>query len=180
MDKRLFLAIKLPHNYIENFQKISQENGFRGIRWTNLNNLHLTIYFLGDVKEENLPELEKQLQVIQDLHVFSLKFNKITLAPPNHSPRMIWVQFYPQENFDKLNQIIYQATKNISHQKPNLKQIPHITLARFKNLVDYEKITLPHLKLNDLKIQKIELMSSLLTSQGAWHTTISNFVLQYD
>lgn len=180
MNKRLFLAIALPDNYISIFKEISRKNNFKGIRWTNLDNLHLTIYFLGNVKEKNLSALEKQLQIIQDLPIFSLRFNKITLAPPDRSPRMIWAQFYPQESFNALNQKIYQATKNISHQKPHLKQIPHITLARLKNWADFRKITLPQVKLNDLKIQKIELISSVLTPQRAQYATISDFKLDYD
>ena len=49
MKKRLFLAIPLTEEIKSELDKYKNEMGLEGVRWIPSENLHVTLYFLGDV-----------------------------------------------------------------------------------------------------------------------------------
>jgi len=55
MTKRLFIAIPLPSTEIVRLTDYFKLLNWDRVSWTKPENLHLTIYFLGDVKIKNLP-----------------------------------------------------------------------------------------------------------------------------
>jgi 2'-5' RNA ligase len=86
---RAFIALDLPReaiNQIEETQKmLAKKNIFRG-KFTESENLHLTLKFLGEIEEEKAEEVKRRLAEIKmgefearlgEVGVFSKKFIKI-------------------------------------------------------------------------------------------------------
>ncbi|HEY7162762.1 MAG TPA: RNA 2',3'-cyclic phosphodiesterase, partial [Acidobacteriota bacterium] len=91
---RLFVAIKLPEQIEAKLEELQHQlKPFaRDAKWVNHLGIHLTIKFLGEVKEEKLPEIEKALEEC------SLEFGRIKIEvsgcgyfPNERRPAVLWV-----------------------------------------------------------------------------------------
>ncbi len=77
---RLFIGIKmddLAKKKINNYFKLFYENNVRG-NYTKINNLHMTLVFLGEVDEERVPDLKDIIKSI-NLDTNKLHLTKISL-----------------------------------------------------------------------------------------------------
>src|SRR3989338_5012993 len=100
--KRLFLAIPLSQYFLELFERYQKSSSLKNIRWIPAQNLHITVYFLGDVEEQKIKSLSDQLRThLSTLSPFVLEFEKILFAPPHRPPRMVWATFAPHPEYQK-------------------------------------------------------------------------------
>lgn len=179
MEKRLFIAIPLSQEILENLEEYKKAVRFPNVRWIPKDNLHITLYFLGDTKEELIPNLvEKLKSAYSAIKEFDLIFEKITFAPPNRDARMIWAQFQKNINYENLVKLTAEIVKAVTQnvQTYNAKDlIPHVTLARFKFPLDATKIILKQSVVQNLHISACQLFESELNSNGSIYTLISEF-----
>ena len=107
---RTFLALELPAAFKK--ELITKINSFKtfnssGVKWVEDRNLHITLQFIGDTREDHLKELAENFQrIISDLKQVRLQNPQIQLIPGKH-PRVIWV------NFDAVDQDIYRISSKI-------------------------------------------------------------------
>ena len=131
---RCFVAIDLPReaiNQIEEIQKkIKKQNLFTG-KFTESENLHLTLKFLGEIEKEKIEEVKKKLKEIEspvfeanlgEAGIFSKEFIKI-----------IWVKLNGKGIFE-LQKKIDEDLKELFI--PEKRFMSHITIARVKNVKD--------------------------------------------
>ena len=183
MKKRLFLAIPLSEEIKNELDKYKNETVLESIRWIPSKNLHITLYFLGDVKEEEIPELIDDVNsALLNTKSFSLIFEKMTFAPPNETPRMIWVQFKKHKNYDELCRILYNAAHKFSNRptsKPDdsKENIAHITIARFKKEQGTQGTNLKQPQITNLVVKSCHLMESKPNSDGSVYSTVATFFL---
>ena len=179
MTKRLFIAIPLPLKEIAKLTDYFKSLGWTSVRWTKPENLHLTIYFLGDVEIENLPPLKAKIQeTVQEIKPFTLEFDQIKFGPPDQEPTMLWVVFKDNSADFNFRQKIFLAVRDfltLANNRPP-KLIPHLTLAKFKD-GGYNKIIKP-LELADLPVVKCQLIESLLTKSGSIYTVLAEYDLK--
>jgi 2'-5' RNA ligase len=165
----------------ESFFQLSQKNShIKKIRWTPAENLHITLFFIGEVEEHNLDKIKLALHdVLNGQHSFALEFDEIELRGRKH-PSMLWGKFKKSESFSSLSEKIYKSlrefmTIEVAHKDP----VPHCTLARIKTHVDLESlnknITLPASSLN---IDRIELWQTEQTKEGVKYKCLEEFPLQ--
>lgn len=178
MYHRLFLAIPLPESYLDAFSSLAEQYNIRGVGWTARENLHITLYFLGDIDEEEMAKMVKLLNGLKEIKSFDLDFRELAFAPPARPPRMIWAEFSHSQNFDRLVTETYRACKDFISAPPARSQIPHITLARFKDWADFREIQLPQLALEPIQVKKVKLMSSDLTPQGPIYREVQSVKLK--
>jgi len=179
MKKRLFFAINFSQNLKLELSKILQKFDLP-VRFTALENLHLTLLFLGNIEEKNIPEILNAAQkALLDIPAFNLEFNKIVLSPGS---RMIWL-------LGKQNRVLSSLYENLKKEisalnlKIKLDNRPykaHATLARikfpqrkevfkkWKNLAFEKK----------LAVRSIELLESKLLKNGAKYKIIKKFPLK--
>lgn len=177
MKIRLFIAIELPKELKEEIAVYRREiikDLVNLPSLTTIENLHITVSFIGGVEESLIDGFIIKLKEIQtSLKPFSLQFKETILAPPGRFHSMIWVIYEKSSEYTQLtkvvNTIIVSYLKNhrhpiylSSHQEP----IPHITLARFKDKISLPDQTFPSLSVNSLDIKSITLMQSQLSSKG--------------
>jgi 2'-5' RNA ligase len=147
---RCFVAIELPReviNYIREIQALlKKKNLFYG-KFTEPENLHLTLKFIGEIDEGMVEDVRARLKKIDfsdfesslgDVGVFSRKFLK-----------MIWIKldgrgiFNLQKKVDEVLDGLFE---------PEQRFMSHITIARLKG-VPNEKEFLEYIK--KVKIKKI-------------------------
>jgi len=183
MNKRLFLAIPLSTEIQEELGQYKKQINLENISWTQPQDLHITLYFLGNVKKKSIPSLIENLNAnFLGIKPFILKFEKITFAPPNKKPRMIWAQFKNNSSYESLYKETGKAIVNfvINNMKKNKNKrlIPHITMARFRFLKNAHNVKLQQSKLPDLIANSCILMESQLNINEPTYTNIYSFLLK--
>jgi RNA 2',3'-cyclic 3'-phosphodiesterase len=132
---RIFLATPLPPAWSESFLEISKKNSIlEKIRWTPPDNLHITLFFIGEVEESNLENILSELEKLFEAQKsFILEFENVELRGKKSHPSMLWGKFRKSEMFSQLSEKIFHSVKefmtiDVVHNDP----IPHCTLARIK------------------------------------------------
>lgn len=188
MPRRIFIAINLPEkirNQLVNYQKKWPE---LPIRWTKKDNLHITLVFIGYVKDEEIPEI---CQIVEEIagknNIFTISLNKIVYAPPKKMPpRMVWVSGEKSEQLTKLQ----RASENSLLASPlrgDIKQgkrlySPHVTLGRIKRW-DFKQLEIeerPNINEDvsfSFEVNSIEIMESQLKRTGAEYTVLESVPL---
>ena len=132
---RLFIGIKLDNRVNSIINKICDNLYNEGIRgnYTNKNNIHLTLSFLGEINESKEKEIT---EVIDSLDVTNIKEIKITGISVLKD--MIILNVEKSKELDCLYNELYNKLINLNYKLDNRHFFPHITLVREKNK-DYKK-----------------------------------------
>lgn len=174
---RCFIAIDLSREAINEIKKIQQliwkKNLFTG-KITELENLHLTLKFCGEINKNKILEIKKRLNEIK-LDNFECEFGEIGFFS-KEIIRIIWI---------KLNgRGIFELQKKIDERLNDLFEsefrfMSHITIARIKNVKD-KKGFLDYLK--NIKIKKIKFKidsfyfkKSELTAEGPVYEDLEKY-----
>lgn len=141
-SKRLFISIPPSAHLVVALTAYAKEIGYHEhIHWTTTENIHMTVLFLGNVKEAHTPLVIKAVEkAAKRIHPFALTFERFTLGPPGKRKYMFWARFKNNPSFTALaaafKRELRMASKehsarivDLSRTKPPL---PHITLARMK------------------------------------------------
>ncbi len=192
--RRIFIAINLPDKIkteLENLEKetndlFPQELREEMMRWLKKENIHLTLLFIGYVKDEEIPQVCQVVKKIaQTQRPFSLKFEKLCYGPPKTSPpRLIWTDI---EKKPELLEIAKKLKKDMA-EAGILKRIekrefsPHITLARIKTWYwrKIEPEERPEIEKEidfNFEVKSIEVMESKLKRTGAEYSVVESMTL---
>jgi len=146
-----------------------------GIVKTKIDNLHLTLQFLGEVDEELIPQIQIILNTVAVQHQpFILSFAQLGAFPNWDQPHSIWIGVSCPNLKELQNELAQQLIKLVPTMdtKPF---VPHLTLARIKSIPkDIDKIeSMTNFSIPTVSVTHIDLMASTLTSQGPIHTILS-------
>lgn len=175
--KRCFIALDLPReiiNEIKGIQELIKKKTLITGRYTDTENLHLTLKFLGEIEDEKIKEIRKRLKEIKfnsfnaelgEVGVFSKKFIKI-----------IWIKL---KGAEKLQKEIDNKLKGLFESENRF--MSHITITRVKyvenrkELIEYLKSIKP--KKNKFKVKVFFLKKSELLSEGSVYSDIEKYDL---
>jgi len=167
---RLFIAVDLTGTMKKNLETIFF--GIPGARWVALDQLHLTVRFIGEVDGALFLDIKNTLEEIS-ISPFDIQLKGVGHFPPRGTPRVIWVGLEKSESVQLLRKKIDGALLRIGIEPEGRKFSPHITLARLKN-TPLQKVA-DFLSANGLfsqepfQIDDFKLYSSILTPKGAIH-----------
>jgi 2'-5' RNA ligase len=171
---RTFIALPLPEeikNFLANIQDELKPLNLDA-KWVEPQNIHLTLKFLGEIKEEKLPLIKKIMDdLCKDTENFKISLSYLGTFPPKGIPRVIWVGIEEGEKQTKdLAQKLEEKLKGIGIPKEKRPFSSHITLARLRSSKNtkslIEKLNKQE-KFNKIFFaQKINLYKSTLTPQG--------------
>jgi len=139
MRKRVFFALPVTKGLYPKIYRLEKELSKKlKINWIPVENLHLTILFLGYLKEEDLFILDKTIDFLKNNYPecfkkISLKIKKIDYGPP-YKKRMVWLYIEKNEKLEKIRNIIIRKISEygINFKMENRDFLPHINLARLK------------------------------------------------
>jgi 2'-5' RNA ligase len=157
---------------------------FKGIRPVKPNQLHLTLKFLGEVSENRLVEIEKELHLIELLS-FETELSHMGFFPNEHRPRVIWIGLSEgKSQLITLAREIDERLSKIGFPKEKRKFSPHLTVGRIKRLYpDEQQKVVDYIHSIDSVVGKKEVIKSFifkkstLTPQGAIYENLAEFPL---
>ncbi len=159
--KRLFVAIELPKSLKTKLGSLQKNYHIPDLRWIPLENLHITLYFFGEIDEKHLEPIKKKLTALtQSNFSFSLTLESFTPMPPQN-PRMIWAHYKSNSQFANLVKQIRTASIGITSERKNKQDaIPHITCARSKKPIinipiGLRSVSLPPLPVTEIALNRI-------------------------
>ncbi len=182
--RRVFIAINLPKEIKEKLEDLEKEIAdmfpqevSRGlIRWVKKENLHLTLLFIGYVKDEEIPKI---CQIVKEAtegqKSFSLKFERVGYGPPEKiPPRLIWLDLEKKPELltlaEKLKKEMAEAGILRRIEKRGFS--PHITLARIKSwqwkrIEPEERPEIEREISLIFEVKSVEVMESILKRTGS-------------
>jgi len=128
---RCFIAIDFTDEIIKEVARVQEELGkikFRG-KLTELENLHLTLKFLGEIDENKVKEIRKKLGEIK-FKEFEGKTGRIGTFSIRGNPRIVWVKVEGKEIWD-LQKEIDRGMGELGF-KIEERFMSHLTIARLK------------------------------------------------
>lgn len=175
---RLFIAIELPEEIKKELERF--QTGIPGARLVPVEQIHLTLAFLGETDEETAKKLTAGLAKIQ-ADSFQLFSSGIGCFPNRQRPRVIWTGLKPEPNLLKLAAAVHESVLASGIALEERPFSPHITLARIK-LPRSRELTAfldkhSGLTLKPFSVREFTLFQSRLTSQGAEHIPLRIFPL---
>lgn len=189
---RLFIAIALPEEVrrrIADFQRECQ-GGLRGkfIRWTPVEQVHLTLRFLGDVSSAAVPELEAALRrACEGVAGFELSAGGSGCFFPiqnRDKPRVLWIGVSGAvEALAELQARVVRETQTWGEVEAR-EFHAHLTIGRVKNAPPPALREIAHCaqtfacgELGRWCVSEVLLMRSELSSAGARHGTLAKIAL---
>lgn len=135
ITSRVFAAIPVPHRVgkeiLGEAEVISRD--FPGLRKPAADDLHITIEFLGDVGNTELPRVCRELEdSARELSPFSIAFgNWGTFPGPGKAARVLWLGVSEgRTELEQLNQSFGDQVRDLGTAGNAKAYIPHLTLAR--------------------------------------------------
>lgn len=178
---RCFVALDLPRevmNHVKEIQdKIQKKNLFIG-KFTEKENLHLTLKFLGEISEDTVEKVKGRLKGIK-LGSFEAKLREVGAFSSKYKSyvRVIWAKL---ENCGRLQKEVDNALEGLFEKEHRF--MGHITIARIKKvknkaeLLDYVK----NIKIKELKFKmdKFFLKKSELFETGPVYEDLEVYCLE--
>lgn len=183
MMNRLFIALNVPDIVLDEIYSIRNEIYPAGesVKWESKEKLHITLKFLGDVKEYKIEEIVQSLnEISKSTDSFECEFDKFGMFYKRNTPRILWLGTPYNNNIQDLHIKIDTSMSRLGFDKEIRKFKAHLTLLRIKGNEDLKKLEkFRQLELKPIKFraQNIELIKSELKPAGSVYTIIKSFKL---
>jgi 2'-5' RNA ligase len=133
---RLFTAIDLSSEILLRLERLlSALRPEAFIKWSPLDNLHITTKFIGEWPELRVPELHEALHRVVRRQSFDVELKDLGWFPGERSPRVLWLGVENNAELKTLAAEIEQVLLGLGIPKEDREFSPHLTLARIKGPV---------------------------------------------
>lgn len=183
---RSFIAIDLEPEIKKTLQDLIQKLKKTGadVRWVNLQGMHLTLKFLGEVAADAMPAVEAVMQLAASGHPgFPLALHGTGVFPGGKNPRVLWIGITEEPELMGLQDDIDQGLEMEGYPREQRAFHPHLTLGRVKSPSGVREAVLELEKYRDVSfgemtVRKVVLFESLLRPQGAEYRVAAEFNLR--
>ena len=163
----------------------SLKSGLRNenIKWTNPENIHITLSFLGDTEEEMISAVNTMLkEKCEGFGKFELVIKGSGVFKSLADPRVIWTGIELSPGLIRLNEVIKDGLKKTGIRIEDRPFNPHLTLGRIKTVKDKNVLKSLLDKYQNLEIQKtvtdeVILFESILLNTGPIYKPIGKYKL---
>ncbi len=186
--KRLFLAIPIKtadNGFIPLIDGLKRQLAHeKRINWVRPLNIHLTLKFIGDTPNEDIPKIiETVEEMLKNHKSFTMDFNRTGIFGSRYAPRVLWMGMNetPQELYN-LEEDTLTAFDKLGYLRDRQNFVPHITLGRIKELCEkqyFQKIVSSIEQKSYIKqeVNEIILFQSILRPEGATYKELKKFQL---
>ncbi len=178
---RLFVAVDLPAELREEIAGMMDR--VHGARWANPKQLHITLRFLGDTAEAELPHLIERLSTVEQ-QAFQLRLCGVGVFPEPREgrrekpPRVLWLGIQPTEELATLKHAV-DAALSVAPEEAQFS--PHLTLARFSTRPDRTLSEFLRTREGYTSaywwVRDFHLYQSTLRREGALHARVASYPL---
>jgi len=152
------------------------------LKWSPVYNLHVTLKFIGEWPEENLPQLEDALRSLTRRPAIPLEVRGLGWFPNPHNPRVFWVAVHG-DALATLAQATDSALEPLGIPKENRAFTAHLTLARIKEPTPLDGMRhaiakLESAEFGSFQADRFYLYRSQPGSAGSIYTKLSEYCFQ--
>jgi 2'-5' RNA ligase len=157
---RSFIAIDFSSEVLRNIEQVSdqlrQRIGDSAVRWVPVDNIHLTLKFLGNVPAGQMDALAQALKAASTGQSgFEVEVEKLGAFPKISQPRVIWVGM---KESDELLVLYHRIEGQIERLGFASEQRPfrgHLTLGRVSDRCSKQELNLITQELRDVQVTSL-------------------------
>lgn len=190
MSRRLrtFIAVDLGKPLRERLVALQAQLAQSGaaVKWVETENLHVTLLFLGEVDERELPPLCRAVSVVCGRHDrFDLRLETVGCFPNPRRPRVVWAGVGAgASELVALHDALEPPLLELGcYRREERQYTPHITLGRVQSDQSADALTATLLKQarwrgGEVEVREVQVMSSQLTPRGPEYAVLSRAKLR--
>jgi len=185
---RLFIALPLPPSPVEHLagliERLREQGG--AVKWVKPENIHITVRFLGDTDEAQVPQIKAALNEIAPRYdVIDTTIFRLGGFPNLNRPRVIWAGMDGSvEAMQKMARQIEHAMRDLGFEKDKKSFKPHLTLGRVRDPGGLEALSgfMKDLRFDDIPmtLDRLVLFQSTLTPRGPIYDRLHEAPLAQD
>lgn len=150
------------------------------IRWVAPETMHLTLQFLGDVPQSQIPSIQEAITTSTAcFSTIPIHIGSVGSFPSFTKPQVLWLGISADNTLEKLASQLQAALRPLGF-KPEKEFMPHLTLGRLNRMANGEQqklasTTLAHWQSVDIgedQLQEVVLYQSDLTQNGPIYTAL--------
>ena len=179
---RLFIGIELPEDLKSSAaasagrvrEHIAAAAPGAQVRWVVPANLHITIWFLGEVREPRVEALTAALKEPLDVRPFTLRVGGAGAFPPSGAPRAIWLGIAAgREGLVAIHDRLRSRLVPLGFEPDGREYNPHLTVARVKDVRPPGRTAMRRAlregtgDIGECEVAKATLFASRLTPRGS-------------
>lgn len=184
---RLFVALEIPSAiraplaaFLDDLRGLKARPSTPKIRWTPVENLHVTLKFIGSVVPEKLAGIRTALEHVRSERPVELRFRGIGWFPDGNRPRVIWAGVAGSRNITRLAGDLDGALTKLGVPGQDRAFTPHLTLARcepgaisapLRDAIEKQSLQ----EFGTWLTNEFHLIESKLKPSGAEYTTLQSF-----
>jgi 2'-5' RNA ligase len=183
---RIFFAVDLPVPTKEKLSvfihRLKEKANQDKIRWTKVENLHITLQFLARVETKDLPVMiKKTREALRKNHSGLFSLGSLQLFPNENHPHVIAMEVLEQDELAKLSADIGEGIRSAGYEIENRPFHAHLTLGRMKQRqerVNVDVILNEGVPVFDpIFVQEVILFRSEPQAAGSKYTPLDRFKL---
>jgi len=168
---RLFVAIDIPPELRERIKELEETLG-PSFRCMKPEDIHLTLKFLGEVRDEKLEKVKAALATVT-MAELKLESTKIGTFP-----HVLWLGVKVNSELAQLQKRVAEAVRPFTTHDPR-SFVAHLTIARFEELTPDDDAALKEILKERIevkwKVRSFTLYKSTLTPSGPVYEPLAKF-----
>jgi len=180
---RAFIAIKIPKDIQEKLgevqDKLKEVEAY--ITWVNPGNIHLTLQFLGNIDEAQIPQIVSQLQEsVQVVAPFEMQIGYAGAFPNLQYPRVIWIGITDDTagSLKRFQEDLSRRVTALGFESEEGRFKPHLTLGRVKSQKNKSHLLraiegISNIWIGEVDVKAVYLIRSELKPTGAEYTDLA-------
>lgn len=172
---RLFVAAYPPEGLCRVLLEKARLPDLMDARWTPPSQVHLTLQFIGDTEERDLPRVMESVdRACAGTPAFTLTFDRLRTFPAGGEPKLIAATTDAPALLLELHKRLAMRLARRESKRHDGRFQPHVTLCRFVRKTDRVNAGLEPLRWT---VDAVMLMASVLHPSGAEHRELTRVSL---
>jgi 2'-5' RNA ligase len=179
---RLFTGIALAAHVRDNLARVLEElRPLAPLKWSPVENLHITSKFIGQWPEERLAEMESALENVNFGRSFDVAIERFGYFPNPHHPRTFFAGVQAEPRLAELAHAIDEALRPLGIATEDRPYSPHLTLARIKGedirALRQHIAKMTHFDFGTFQVSEFHLYLSKTGTGGSIYTPLATYPL---
>ena len=185
---RAFISIEIPAEAKREMAELQRglQNAGVSASWTRLEGIHLTLKFLGEIQEAQVPVIMVSLvRAGGNSSGFRIEIAGAGAFPDQKNARVVWLGITGDAaGLMKLQAVVEAAMVGAGFEREDRVFTPHLTLGRIRHIRSRDAWLkaldeLKHIRLPGFDVKSVCLMKSELKPSGAVYTELGRVALKY-
>lgn len=185
---RTFIGVKASQRVTSNVARVIDRLEATGApyRWEEPGNLHVTLNFVGDVPDIEVPEFCSLIKSdVESFAPFDMSLHGVDAFPETEQPRIVWVGVDEgSEPLKELNRSIGDVIHHWGVNRERREYVPHMTIGRLNRGGRWNELfskQMHRLRNHDggfCRISEVTIFSSYLEKSGPTYTPMATIKLR--